>query len=166
VHALSVGPAASDPLWIQMLTIFVPALAALVVAVIGQAWAAAAARRAEERTAWRALQQSTLTETQDQLMAHWLTIAKILRGATAAELPFTLQDANARLTVLGTRIADRQLAGDLAEWQQEMNLEAQRVVRNGVPLTAEQVNQINPRFIALADRLGATALASRPKGIR
>ena len=88
------------------------------------------------------------------------------RGVPAAELKFTLQDANARLTVLGTRIADRQLATDLATWQYEMNLETQRVVRDAVPLTPEQVNQLNPRFIALSDRLGATALALRPGFVR
>jgi len=166
VRTLSVGPAASNPVWVQMLTIFVPALVALLVVVIGQAWTAAAGRRAEERTAWRALQQSALLETQDQLMGFWLATAKVLRGVPAAELKFTLQDANARLTVLGTRIADRQLATDLATWQYEMNLETQRVVRDAVPLTPEQVNQLNPRFIALSDRLGATALALRPGFVR
>jgi hypothetical protein len=146
-----------------MLTIFVPALAALLVAVIGQAWSAAAARRAEERAAWRVLQQGTLTETQDQLMDFWLATAKIMRGVTADELKFRLQDAGARLTVLGTRIADRQLAADLADWQHEMNLRTQRVARSAALLTPEQVNELNPGFIALSDRLGATALALRPR---
>lgn len=149
-----------------MLTIFVPALAALLVVVIGQAWTAAAARRAEERTAWRALQQSALLETQDQLMGFWLATVKALRGVSTTELKFTLQDASARLTVLGTRIGDRQLAADLAAWQHEMSLETQRVVRDAIALTPGQVNQLNPRFIALSDRLGASAIALRPKGVR
>jgi hypothetical protein len=146
-----------------MLTIFVPALAALLVAVIGQAWSARATRRAEERAAWQALQQGTLTETQDQLMVFWLATAKIMRGVTIAELKFTLQDANARLTILGTRIADRQLAADLADWQQGMNLRSQGLVASGALLTPEQVNELHPGFINLADQLGAKALAFRPR---
>ena len=51
MRILSVGPSASDPVWVQMLTIFVPALAALLVVVVGQALTAASTRRAEERTA-------------------------------------------------------------------------------------------------------------------
>jgi hypothetical protein len=149
-----------------MLTIFVPALVALLVVVIGQALTAASARRAEERTAWRALQQNVLLETQDQLMVFWLATAKVLRGVTAMELKFTLQDASARLTVLGTRIAERQLGADLADWQHKMSLETQRVVRDAIALTSEQVDQLNPRFIALSDRLGASAIALRPKGVR
>jgi hypothetical protein len=166
VHILSIGPSPSDPEWLQMLTIFVPALVALLVVVIGQAWAAASARRAEERTAWRALQQSVLLETQDQLMEFWLATAKILRGVTDKQLRFTLQDTGTRLTVLGTRIADRQLAADLGTWQYEMNLETQRVVRGEGERNPAQVDQMNPRFIALVDRLGGSAIALRPKGIR
>ena len=145
-----------------MLTIFVPALAALSVAVLGQAWTAAAARRAEERTAWRTLQQSTLLEAQDQLMAAWLATAKIMRGISSSELQFTLQDANARLTVLGARIADRHLADDLAAWQQEMNLRTQRIAQGAAPLTTDQVNEFHQRLIALSDRLGISAIALRP----
>lgn len=146
-----------------MLTIFVPALAALLVAVLGQAWAAAAARAAEERTAWRTLQQGTLIEAQDQLMGSWLATAKILRGASAPELKFTLQDANARLTVLGSRIADRRLAADLATWQQEMNLEARRIAQGAPLLAPGQVNELHLRFVALSDRLGTSAVALRPQ---
>jgi hypothetical protein len=166
VRTLSLGPSASDPVWVQMLTIFVPALVALLVVVIGQAWAAAAARKAEERTAWRALQQSVLLETQDQLMAFWMATAKILRGVGDVQLRFTLQDASARLTVLGSRIADRQLAADLADWQYEMILQTQRVLGGADALTPGQVSELNPRFIALADRLGGSAIALRPKGVR
>lgn len=65
-----------------------------------------------------------------------------------------MQDASARLTVLGSRIADRQLADDLAAWQHAMSLETQRVVRGEGARTPEQVQEMHPRFIDLTDRLG------------
>lgn len=148
-----------------MLTIFVPALVALLVVMIGQAWAATSARQAQERTTWRTLQQDVLLETQDRLMELWVATAKLLRGSAREDLQTTLQEASARITVLGSRIADRQLADDLAKWHHEMALEVTRVRGEGVR-TQAQVQEHHQQFLALVDRLGSSAIGLRPKSVR
>jgi hypothetical protein len=166
VRPVIVYAAPSTPVWLQMLTIFIPALVALIVVMIGQAWTAKSAREAEERTVWRALQQSVLLETQDRLMDNWVVTAKLLRGADHPDLPTAMEEASTRLTILGPRIADRQLATDIADWHHELAKAIGKVVAGGEPFSPEQITSYHRKYVALADRLGAAAIELRPKSIR
>lgn len=88
-------------------------------------------------------------------MTFWVSAAKLLRYALPErlekkELLSRLEEASSAATVAYSRLLDRQLADNVAEWQHSTSLRLQ----SPGALSSAEVNAEHAGFVALCDRLG------------
>jgi hypothetical protein len=138
-----------------MLQIFVPVGSALGLALLGYRFTLRSDLRAKGTEARLAIQRQALEDAQHALMTFWVSAAKLLRYALPErlekkELLSRLEEASSAATVAYSRLLDRQLADNVAEWQHSTSL---RLQPPGA-LSSVEVNAEHADFVALCGRLG------------
>jgi hypothetical protein len=140
-----------------MLQIFVPVASALALALLGYRFTLRSDLRLKGAEARLTIQRQAIDDVQQALRTFWITAAKLLRVTQEERLRDTellskLEDAGAALTLGHSRLQDRQLADDMAEWHHATN------VKVGSPQvqSREAVSRAHQTFVVLSDRLGAT----------
>jgi hypothetical protein len=141
--------------WLSMLQIFVPVGSALGLALIGYRCTLRSDLQAKGTEARLAIQRQALEDAQHALMTFWVSAAKLLRYALPErlekkELLSRLEEASSAATVAYSRLLDRQLADNVAEWQHSTSL----LLQSPEALSSPEVNAEHADFVALCDRLG------------
>jgi hypothetical protein len=103
-----------------------------------------------------AIQRQAIDDVQQALKTFWVAAAKLLRVSLEerlrkAELLSKLEEAGTVLTVGHSRLQDRQLADDVADWHHATALK----VGSTQVLSKDEVSSEHKNFVALSDRLGA-----------
>jgi len=138
-----------------MLQVFVPVGSALALALLGYWFTLRSDREAKATEARLAIQRRALEDAQRALMKFWLSAAKLLRfpqheRLDKKDLLAAMEDASAAVTVAYSRLQDRQLADDMADW----HYATAQHLQSSPPLSAVDVNARNPDFASLSNRLG------------
>jgi hypothetical protein len=153
--------------WLSMLQVFVPVASALGLALLGYYFTLKSDLRAKSTEARLAIQRQALEDAQHALMTFWTCAAKLLRYPFSErlerrDLVTGLEDASVEVTVAHSRLADRQLADDIAIWHfaTSLRLQSERAAQS-----ADDVNTEHMRFVALSNRMGvALRELSAPDG--
>lgn len=141
--------------WLSMLQVFVPVVSALGLAVLGYRFTLRSDLRGRRTEARLSIQRQALEDAQQSLMTFWGAAAKQLRTDYQARLDnkdllFAMEDASAAVTVAYSRLVNRKLADDMADW----HFATSKSLRSPAAWSQDEVAAAHASFVALSNRLG------------
>jgi hypothetical protein len=139
-----------------MLQIFVPVTGALALALLGYKFTLRSDLRIKGAEARLTIQRQAMDDVQQALRNFWLAAARLLMASGGQRLQETdllsiIDESGAILIVGISRLQDRQLADDVADWHHSIVLK----VASPTVLSREDVSNEHNDFIKLSNRLGA-----------
>jgi hypothetical protein len=157
--------------WLSMVQVFVPVASALGLALLGYSLTLKSDLRAKSIEARLSIERQALEDAQQALMTFWVSAAKLLRYSLPdrlerKDLLSKLEHASSAVMVAYSRLEDRQLASDIADWQHSTSLR----LRSAEAVSTVELNDGHPEFVAISDRLGEqlrelTATGAKPRAL-
>jgi hypothetical protein len=154
-----VPPPPETSWWLTMLQIFVPVATALLVAVLAYHYSLDADLRAKITEARWDVQRRALADGQQAIVDHWNCAYKLLQTGDPSNSDITskLEQTNIQVMVTHSRLRDRDLAGKIKTWQEDVAalLSIQRTpARTRMP--SDDLYACSQEFVALCNEIGSS----------